>query len=193
VQNLPSYLLAGVIAAIATVYLGSPQGAWSLGANAPAAASPAHLAHAAVDRSRKSDRLPALSPRRPSAPLASMELIGPRNTAIVLRDSTGGLLLQIDPVSARTTVAKGILVPEITIRDSVPMPMMGGNGGSVGSTAPARGQAPSPGSLGTASEPRRLPVGCEPPVSRLVASSIARRASRCLSWNDRDVTAFAIL
>lgn len=77
-----------------------------------------------VDRRGRTDPMPPASgePRTPRQ-IRSVEVIGIRNTAIVYRDASGDLLYRSDPVANVTVVAKDVVLPEVTIRDSAATPV----------------------------------------------------------------------
>ena len=119
-----------------------------------------------VDRTFKGDRLTVAAPAR-SAPqkIASVEIVGLGNTAVVYRDREGRELFRTDPVSNATVVAKGVSLPEITIRYS------GGD-----SVAPTPAIPP----VGRGTPDGKPPVGCEPPISPLAGTAPTSTFSRCI-------------
>jgi len=147
--------------------------AWALVAPShdPAAqAGPAQAQHESVNRAAKADRL-ALPPdyRRPTRTVASVEVVGVHDAAIVYRDREGNVLFATDPVSNVTVIAKGFVVPQLTVRDtpqSKPAPMV------------------APHDLGTAPA---LPVGCEPAASPVAEPALAHIVGHCISQIDAPV------
>jgi len=124
-----------------------------------------HAGHESVNRAPKSDRL-VLPPRYRHAArtVATVEVIGVHDAAIVYRDRDGNLLFQTDPVSNVTVIAKGFVAPQLTLRDtpqSKPAPLVA-----------------TPRDLDAAP---KLPIGCEPPASPIVQPDLARLPGRCLS------------
>jgi hypothetical protein len=126
-----------------------------------------------VNRARKGDRLPAgaLS-RGPKQGIAAVEVVGLDNVAVVYRDRQGRVLFQTDPVSNATIVARGVALPEVTVRES--------------NRAPARAlpveqsNQPAPTSVPTST----MPVGCESAFSAMADRSLARVPARCVSSYD---------
>jgi hypothetical protein len=124
-----------------------------------------HAGHETVNRATKSDRL-MLPPRHPQAQrtVATVEVVGVHDAAIVYRDRDGNVLFQTDPVSNVTVIAKGFVVPQLTLRDtpqSKPAPII-----------------ETPHDLDAAP---KLPIGCEPPASPIAEPALARLPGRCLS------------
>lgn len=142
--------------------------AWALVAPSldPAAQSGlSNAGHETVNRAMKSDRLmpPANQPQAKRT-VATVEVVGVHDTAIVYRDRDGNVLFQTDPVSNVTVIAKGFVVPQLTLRDtpqSKPSPMI-----------------ETPHDLDAAP---KLPIGCEPPASPIAEPALARLPGRCLS------------
>jgi len=67
----------------------------------------------------KAERLPANAPALPGEKrVAVVEVVGVRDAAIVYRDRDGRLLFSTDPVANVTVVAKNLMLPEVTVRDS---------------------------------------------------------------------------
>jgi hypothetical protein len=120
-----------------------------------------------VDRTLKADRLvPARAAQGEKPMIVAVEIVGLRNTAIVYRDRAGRELFRTDPVTNATVVAKGIVLPEVTIRES---------GASKVDPVPVNSpQAPLP-------DRRKLPIGCESPVSPLAESAPPNLIGRCIS------------
>jgi hypothetical protein len=122
-----------------------------------------------VERAMKGDRLvpatnqPATAERRT---VTAIEVVGLDDTTIVYRDRDGNVLFRTDPVRNVTVVAKGIKLPEVTVRrdaQTTPTPM------------PLRLPDDKQG---------KLPVGCEPPASPIVSPQLSRLPGRCLAMTD---------
>jgi hypothetical protein len=139
--------------------------------------SPAGFARAAtrtkVNRTHKGDRLPTRATSETSRAIASVEVVGIDNVAVVYRDRQGNVLFRTDPLSNMTVVAKGLSLPEVTVRDSERVPAQ---------QLPIKRmhEAPLPSS--------ELPIGCESAVSVAADHVLARTPSRCVSelqseWN----------
>src|SRR5689334_7387208 len=71
-----------------------------------------------VNRTMKSDRLAISQPRGATRTVATVEVIGVHDAAIVYRDRDGRLLFQTDPVSNVTVVSKGFVLPQLTVRET---------------------------------------------------------------------------
>ena len=120
---------------------------------------------------RKGDRLDrsriAINPPDINSPdIATVELIGLRQTAIVYRDRDGHELFRTDPLKNVTVVAKGLVLPSVTVRergDSEVMPMP-----AAPSAVPAR-------------KPTGPTFGCEPSFSPVAAPSMAHLTGRCMA------------
>src|SRR6266542_1863445 len=101
--------------------------------------------------------------------VTAVEVVGLRNTAVVYRDREGRVLFRTDPVSNATLVAKDVVLPEITIRDS---------GRSTVNPVPIEVPARAP-------ERPKLPPGCDSAFSPLTLPSLSRMPSRCIAENER--------
>ncbi len=120
-----------------------------------------------IDRTNKGDR----SPRSDSARvqeqkrIATVEIVGIRDAAIVYRDRDGHVLFSTDPVANTTIVVKNVALPAVTIRETHQSAV------EVRSFDRARPAVPN-----------AQPVdGCESAVSAVTAPSLAAIASRCLT------------
>ncbi len=141
--------------------------AWALVAPSYDPVAPTGLtraSHESVNRAAKGDRL-ALPPShaQTARTVATVEVIGVHDAAIIYRDRDGNMLFRTDPVSNVTVISKGFVVPQLTLRDTP-------------QTKPAPLVAPH--DLDVAP---KLPVGCEPPASPIVQPALARLPGRCLS------------
>jgi len=90
------------------------------------------------------------------------------DTAIVYRDREGRVLFRTDPLSNATLVAKDVVLPEITIRDS---------GRSAVNPVPIEVPVRAP-------EHPKLPPGCDSAFSPLTLPSLSRMPSRCIAENE---------
>jgi len=162
------YPLAGIASGfLATV------GVLSLAVSGPASlrtlssklTSPAADTAAQFDRSHKGDRLAVnTSAAAPETKVATVEVVGVRDTAIVYRDRDGRVLFRTDPVANVTIVSKGVALPEVTVRehsDAVPVKM------------PVK-------TLQEGDKSRKLD-GCDPLVSPLAGSSLSQVSGRCIA------------
>jgi hypothetical protein len=165
-RHLASYLAGGLAVALAIEMFGPRLGIGStaevLGAGKQSASA---ISSSGVDRTLKGDRLVGAREARDQRTIAVVEIVGLRNAAVVYRDHDGREIFRTDPVTNATLVAKDVVLPEVTIRDS---------GASRVDPVPVNApRVPVP----TGS---KLPVGCEPPVSPL-ASPPPNLLGRCIS------------
>ncbi|MDC7785002.1 hypothetical protein PQJ75_23440 [Rhodoplanes sp. TEM] len=155
------------------------------GTSAEAQARTAALA-APIDRTRKSDRLPTAATTRPEAKIIStVEVVGVRDAAIVYRDRDGRVLYKSDPLTNATVVTKGVVLPEVTVRetqqspvrpvatDAIPPRPALPNQPAASSNAPAKPAAAPAGRP-------RIPEGCDPAASPIAAPQLAHILSKCL-------------
>jgi hypothetical protein len=126
-----------------------------------------------VDRSRKGD---LLAPSRQAnngesnnPKIAVVEVVGIRDAAVVYRDRSGRELFRTDPVANVTIVAKGLVLPQVTIRESKQSEV---EQVPVG----ARDPEVSP----------KLTEGCEAVVSPYTAPSLSHVVGRCLAETGTD-------
>jgi hypothetical protein len=126
-----------------------------------------------VERASKGERLaPPRSDASGDRKIASVEIVGLRNAAIVYRDGNGNVLFRSDPVANVTIVSKGVVLPEVTIREHQDPP-------------PRRVPVDIPARPSTAPVP-----GCEPIASPVVSPGLAGMIGRCLA-GELPVVAFA--
>jgi hypothetical protein len=95
--------------------------------------------------------------------VATVEVVGVQDAAIVYRDRNGRVLFQTDPLSNVTVISKGFVLPQLTVREtpqSRPTPVM------------------VPHNLDAAPA---MPVGCDPVASPIAEPALARVTGRCLS------------
>src|SRR5262249_54504017 len=140
--------------------------AWALVTPSFAPANPARHRET-VNRVAKGDRLAPSSPRRQEErTIATVEVVGVHDTAIVYRDRDGNVLFQTDPLNNVTIVSKGFVLPQLTVRE-------------------APNSKPAPVVV-----PRELevtpvmPIGCEPVASPIVEPQLAHTLGRCISRLD---------
>lgn len=171
-QHLASYI-AGGLAVVLAIDVAAPRASLGglasnmlgrLGLPTHASPPPSHV----VDRTLKGDRLaPSHIGERYKETVATVEIVGLRNVAVVYRDRQGRELFRTDPVTNGTVAAKDVVLPEVTIRES---------GASTIRPVPI-----SPPRVRTPEEDRRYPLGCESPVSPLVSPSASTLPGRCLT------------
>ena len=113
---------------------------------------------AGVLRSTKGDRLTPASAQRalPDSDIkrvvTSIEVVGVADAAIVYRDRDGNILYRTDPVRNVTVVAKGVKLPDVTVRQEAQSETV-----------------PVPVSVPEADKPAKMPIGCEPPASPIAS------------------------
>jgi hypothetical protein len=168
------YLVGGVTAFLVAdvVPLPSPSEQFgalrsSIAAPAPALGTPG----SSVNRAVKRDRGAISKVVRPAASIATVEVIGVRDAAIVTRDRDGRELFRTDPLNNVTIVTKNLNLPEVTVRQhngSVirPVPV------EVIPAQPARDRKP---------RGPKVPLGCEPSFSVVAAPSLAHHTGRCMA------------
>ena len=71
---------------------------------------------ASINRAAKADRGALPRPAQAAARIATVEVVGLRDAAIVYRDRDGRELFRTDPVNNVTIVTKGLQLPEVTVR-----------------------------------------------------------------------------
>jgi hypothetical protein len=127
-----------------------------------------------VDRTQKSDRLIATQAARKEArTISAVEVVGIRDAAIIYRDRDGRVLYKSDPLSNATLVMKGVVLPEVTVRDTA--------GSAVRSvTNPTVDNKPA--SIAPQSNERRprIPEGCDAAASPIAAPQLSHILSKCL-------------
>ncbi|MEZ5788208.1 MAG: hypothetical protein R3D62_17425 [Xanthobacteraceae bacterium] len=136
-----------------------------------------------VNRTQKSDRLVIGAGRFDSPSIATVEVVGVRDAAIVYRDRDGRLLYRSDPLSNATLITKGVVLPEVTIREAPGRAVQ-----PVTTTVPAKKVAPvdsadrreSPGARNGETRRTRIPEGCDAAASPIAAPQMAHILSKCL-------------
>jgi hypothetical protein len=133
---------------------------------------------ASLNRAAKSDRLMTPGSARAAPKVATVEVVGLRDAAIVYRDRDGRELFRTDPLSNVTIVTKGKL-PEVTVRERSssavkPVPVETLNEPTQDRKPPARSRKP--------------PLGCEPSFSPVAAPHLSHHTGRCMArltapWN----------
>src|SRR5262245_33733550 len=162
------YPLAGIASGfLATVGVLSlaVSGPASLGALSSKLTSTDAAAAVQVDRSHKGDRLavnPSAEPQ--DAKVATVEVIGVRDTAIVYRDRDGRVLFRTDPVANVTIVSKGVALPEVTVREH-------------SNAVPAK----MPVKTRQEGDKSRKLDGCDPVASPLAGSAVSQLVGRCIA------------
>lgn len=129
-------------------------------------ASNAPTQNAQINRSNKGDALPAVANTQPPKRITTVEVVGVEDAAIIYRDRKGNVLFKTDPVSNVTVVTKGVVLPEVTVRELAD---------SAVQMMPVEGIRPvlSPTAPGD---------GCESAVTAHTAGeALARVPSRCIT------------
>lgn len=133
-----------------------------------------------VDRQLKGDKVAAAvrrqnqQPAEASRSIATVEVVGLEQAAIVYRDRDGRVLYRTDPVENATVVVRGVTLPQVTIRQAPQKPIT-----PVVLTPP---QPSTPAKPEEASKPRqKLPDGCEAAASPLSASGNSLVRARCFT------------
>lgn len=156
--------IAGAIAAgtlLTTVLLSAD---FSSRAAEAAANAPTQSEH--INRGNKSDALPTITSTRAPKRITTVEVVGVEDAAIVYRDRDGNVLFKTDPLSNVTVVTKGVVLPEVTIRELAESSVQ---------VLPLEGIRPvlSPTAPGD---------GCESSVTAHTAGEeLARAPSRCIT------------
>jgi hypothetical protein len=124
----------------------------------------ADASSASVNRTAKAARLAGPAGYRTDEDaVATVEVVGVRDAAIIYRDRDGRVLFQTDPVTNVTVISKGFVLPELTVRESrrsKPVPI----------------EAPSQ----PAAQPV-IPIGCDPAVSPIAQPQLSHLTGRCLA------------
>ncbi len=121
---------------------------------------------AQINRTNKADALPAVASHQAPKRITTVEVVGVEDAAIVYRDRDGNVLFKTDPLSNVTVVTKGVVLPEVTIRELAD---------STVQVLPLEGFRPvlSPTAPGD---------GCESSVTAHTAGEeLARAPSRCIT------------
>jgi len=117
---------------------------------------------AQINRVTKSDRLAAPRATTGDRTVSTVEVIGVHDAAIVYRDRDGRVLFQTEPLSNVTVISKGVVLPQVTVRETPhsPAPVV----------VPRKLEATP-----------AIPVGCDPVASPIAEPALARVTGRCLS------------
>jgi hypothetical protein len=166
------YLVGGVAAVLLMDY--APSATWQLGTLSPSLLAQAPAMQA--EQSRKGDRLAPARALQSRPEIATVELVGLRDAAIVYRDRDGRELFRTDPMTNVTIVSKGLSLPEVTVRQHAgsavkPVPV---NVRDVTREQPQLRDRKTPA-------PRRVPLGCEPSFSPVAQPSMAHVTGRCMA------------
>jgi hypothetical protein len=163
--HFSKYIVGGFAAVLAMHYLAAPagNGVGALSQAFSAAPNSGEFLQAS-NQNGKSDRLSAArSAETQSPPIATVEVVGLRDAAIIYRDRDGKLLFRTDPVANVTVVTKNLALPEVTIKE----------------TPRTSVQRVAPVATPTLQE-RKHSVGCDPAFSPVASPSLSHLTGRCL-------------
>ena len=173
-MQIVPYLFGGLTAFLVTDLIPIPSPTQQFGAVAAISAPAPTLgtSGASINRAAKADRGALPRPAQAAARIATVEVVGLRDAAIVYRDRDGNELFRTDPVNNVTIVTKGLRLPEVTVRQHSrstikPVPINEIQG------ADARGEAACPWSEGAGRLRTVVQSGC-----RAVACSPHRTLRR---------------
>jgi len=115
-------MIAGVlVAAVLTGMIASLMAPSLYGNSVSATAMVEPVVANTIDRSLKGDRLtpaPQAKDAAKNSQIAVVEVVGIRDAAVVYRDRSGRELFRTDPIANVTIVAKGFVLPQVTIKES---------------------------------------------------------------------------
>lgn len=173
--HITSYMIGGFAAVASWSMVAPPDGNQIPSISAAFhSGEAAALPEPAINRAAKGDRL---APPRPMAqtPVASIEVVGVRDAAIIYRDRDGNVLYRTDPVSNVTVITKGVKLPDVTVRQ---------DSHSATRTVPVQVPDRSDGKSS-------MPVGCEPAVSPIASPHLSHLPTRCISQGEQAITVAA--
>lgn len=141
---------------------------------------------ASVNRTQKSDRL-AKPARTQARTISTVEVVGLRDAAIIYRDRDGRVLYQTDPLTNVTMISKGVVLPEITLRETagsavrtVPVPAATSKRPDSQPAASSQ-ERTHPAVLPAKTEKRpRIPEGCDSAASPIAAPQLSHVLSKCI-------------
>lgn len=185
--KLKYLFVLGVSALVAGTAVGFSSDLSSGGVERAGASAGTKVAAASVDRTRKSDRLAAgAATRGEPRTIAAVEVVGIRDAAIIYRDRDGRVLYQTDPLTNATLVTKGVVLPEVTVRETPVSPVRPITT-DVPKAKPAQPtvnsreqRQPSRGVPQNETRRPRIPEGCDPAASPIAAPQLAHILSKCL-------------
>ncbi len=125
----------------------------------------------------KADRAAPARPAGAVLSIATVEVVGLRDAAIVYRDREGRELFRTDPLNNVTIVTKGLSLPEVTVRQDA---------NSRARPVPVREIDESrdrPAERTRPAAPGRMPLGCESSFSPVASPSMAHHMGRCMAEN----------
>jgi hypothetical protein len=123
--------------------------------------------------------------------IATVEVVGLRDAAVVYRARDGRVLFSTDPVTNATVVVKGVVLPEVTIRETrrtAVEPATPENTEAM--PAPSR---PSAAPSAAKAEEKKILEGCDPAFSPLTASARNNFSGRCLAALEPSIKVAAVV
>ncbi len=185
--KLKPLLVVGISALVAGAAVGF-SGDLSSGVLRDAAASAdVKTALVSVNRTQKSDRL-TIGRQGPGDrhTISAVEVVGIRDAAIIYRDRDGRVLFKTDPLTNATLVTRGVVLPEVTVREtsrSTVQPVttsVPATHKPAEPTVDSRDQRKPAGAAPQKSERPRIPEGCDPAASPIAAPQLSHILSKCL-------------
>lgn len=174
-MQIVPYLVGGLTAFLVADIIPLPSPTEQFAAMRTAVSAPAPLQGtpgSAVNRAAKADRGATVRTAGKATQIATVEVVGLRDAAIVYRDRDGRELFRTDPLNNTTVMTKGLQLPEVTVRQY---------SSSAVRTVPineireqARDRKPAP-------RGPKVPIGCEPSFSPVAAPSLAHHTGRCMA------------
>ncbi len=156
--------IAGAIAAGALLTTAFVSAGFNPRAAEVAAAAPTQSSQ--INRGTKADAMPAVTNSQAPKRITTVEVVGVEDAAIVYRDRDGNVLFKTDPLSNVTVVTKGVVLPEVTIRELADSNVQ---------VVPLEGIRP-------VLSPTVPSDGCESAVTAYTAGeTLARQSSRCIT------------
>ena len=175
-MQIVPYLVGGLTAFLVADIVPIPSPSQQFGAVRTAISAPAPLLGtlgSSINRAAKTDRGGLPRPAQAAERIATVEVVGLRDAAIVYRDRDGNELFRTDPVNNVTIVTKGLRLPEVTVRQysSIVVKPVPFNEiqEQVRDEKPRAPRGP------------KVPVGCEPSFSPVAAPSLAHHTGRCVA------------
>jgi hypothetical protein len=170
VTGIAGALAAGALLTTALVGADNPRVNDNIANSAP-------TQNAQINRGNKSDAMPKIANSDAPKRITTVEVVGVEEAAIVYRDRDGNILFKTDPVSNVTVVTKGVVLPEVTIRELA---------ASTVQTVPLEGIRPT-------LSPTAPGDGCESSVTAHTAGQeLARAPSRCTTSVPNPTTVAAV-
>jgi hypothetical protein len=135
----------------------------------------------AVDRVHKGDRMPVVAVARErdrDRVISAVEVVGLRDAAVIYRDRDDHVLFRTDPLANATVVARGVVLPQVTIRDVSRAPAAA----TASSAVEIKLISPSAAPAVKIDREKKIPEGCDSAFSPLAESARANNfTTRCLA------------